>query len=140
MILSKEVYLLKLFSNTFASLEQALNYSSSKQKVISQNIANADTPNYKAKDVSFKAILQNELSQNFTTNRTDNRHIDFSDSPVTQPSIVTRPNVQYNNNGNSVDLDQEMSDLATNQIYYDALIEQENSKFATLQNVIRGGK
>ena len=131
---------MKLFSNTFASLEQALNYSSSKQKVISQNIANADTPNYKAKDVSFKAILQNELSQNFTTNRTDNRHIDFSDSPVTQPSIVTRPNVQYNNSGNSVDLDQEMSDLATNQIYYDALIEQENSKFATLQNVIRGGK
>ncbi len=140
MILSKEVYFLKLFSNTFASLEQALNYSSSKQKVISQNIANADTPNYKAKDVSFKTILQNELSQNFTTNRTDNRHIDFSDSPVTQPSIVTRPNVQYNNSGNSVDLDQEMSDLATNQIYYDALIEQENSKFATLQNVIRGGK
>lgn len=131
---------MKLFSNTFASLEQALNYSSSKQKVISQNIANADTPNYKAKDVSFKTILQNELSQNFTTNRTDNRHIDFSDSPVTQPSIVTRPNVQYNNSGNSVDLDQEMSDLATNQIYYDALIEQENSKFATLQNVIRGGK
>jgi flagellar basal-body rod protein FlgB len=134
------VYFLKLFSNTFASLEQALNYSSSKQKVISQNIANADTPNYKAKDVSFKAILQNELSQNFTANRTDNRHIDFSDSPLTQPSIVTRPNVQYNNSGNSVDLDQEMSDLATNQIYYDALIEQENSKFATLQNVIRGGK
>ncbi|MCQ6280206.1 flagellar basal body rod protein FlgB [Bacillus sp. EB600] len=131
---------MKLFSNTFTSLEQALNYSSSKQKVISQNIANADTPNYKAKDVSFKAILQNELSQNFTTNRTDNRHIDFSDNPLTQPSIVTRPNVQYNNNGNSVDLDQEMSDLATNQIYYDALIEQENSKFATLQNVIRGGK
>jgi flagellar basal-body rod protein FlgB len=138
--LSKEVYFLKLFSNTFASLEQALNYSSSKQKVISQNIANADTPNYKAKDVSFKTILQNELSQNFTTNRTDNRHIDFSDSQLTQPSIVTRPNVQYNNSGNSVDLDQEMSDLATNQIYYDALIEQENSKFATLQNVIRGGK
>nr|WP_309144677.1 flagellar basal body rod protein FlgB [Bacillus sp. EB600] len=134
------MYFLKLFSNTFTSLEQALNYSSSKQKVISQNIANADTPNYKAKDVSFKAILQNELSQNFTTNRTDNRHIDFSDNPLTQPSIVTRPNVQYNNNGNSVDLDQEMSDLATNQIYYDALIEQENSKFATLQNVIRGGK
>jgi flagellar basal-body rod protein FlgB len=140
LILSKEVYFLKLFSNTFTSLEQGLNYSSLKQKVISQNIANADTPNYKAKDVSFKAVLQNELGQNFTTYRTDARHIDFSDSPAVNPAIVTRPNVQYNNNGNSVDLDQEMSDLAKNQIYYDALVEQENSKFAALQNVINGGK
>ncbi|MDP4105865.1 MAG: flagellar basal body rod protein FlgB, partial [Bacillota bacterium] len=65
---------MKLFSNTFTSLEQALNYSSLKQKVISQNIANADTPNYKAQDVSFKAILQNEMGQNFTTYRTDARH------------------------------------------------------------------
>ena len=140
LILSKEVYFLKLFSNTFTSLEQALNYSSIKQKVISQNIANADTPNYKAQDVSFKAVLQNELGQNFTTNRTDTRHIDFSDSSAANPAIITRPNVQYNNNGNSVDLDQEMSDLAKNQIYYDALVEQENNKFAALKNVISGGK
>jgi flagellar basal-body rod protein FlgB len=140
LILSKEVYFLKLFSNTFTSLEQALNYSSLKQKVISQNIANADTPNYKAQDVSFKAVLQNELGQNFTTNRTDARHIDFSDSSTANPAIITRPNVQYNNNGNSVDLDQEMSDLAKNQIYYDALVEQENNKFAALKNVISGGK
>jgi flagellar basal-body rod protein FlgB len=140
MVLSKEVCFLKLFSNTINSLEQALNYSSLKQQVISQNIANAETPNYKAKDVSFKSILQNELSQNFTTYRTDQRHIDFSDNSATQSAIVVRPNVQYNNNGNSVDIDQEMSDLAKNQIYYDALVEQENNKFAAIQNVIRGGK
>jgi flagellar basal-body rod protein FlgB len=140
--LSKEVDFLKLFSNTFTSLEQALNYSSLKQKVISQNIANVDTPNYKAKDVSFQSILQNEMSQNqnFTTYRTDSRHIDFSDSSPAAPVIVTRPNVQYNNDGNSVDLDQEMSDLAKNQIYYDALVEQENNKFSALQDVISGGK
>lgn len=131
---------MKLFSNTFTSLEQALNYSSLKQKVIAQNIANVDTPNYKAKDVSFSSILQNELSQNFTTYRTDSRHIDFSDNTSTSPAIVTRPDVQYNNNGNSVDLDQEMSDLAKNQIYYNALVEQENSKLTALQNVINGGK
>ncbi|MDP4105920.1 MAG: flagellar basal body rod protein FlgB, partial [Bacillota bacterium] len=111
-----------------------------KQKVISQNIANADTPNYKAQDVSFKAILQNEMGQNFTTYRTDARHIDFSESSTANPAVITRPNVQYNNNGNSVDLDQEMSDLAKNQIYYDALVEQENNKFAALKNVISGGK
>jgi flagellar basal-body rod protein FlgB len=133
------VRILKLFSNTFTSLSDALNYSSLKQKVISQNIANVDTPNYKAKDVTFKTIFQNEMNPDFTTNRTDPRHIDFSSDSNT-PGIVVRQNAEYNNNGNSVDLDQEMSDLASNQIYYDALVEQLNSKFSTLQNVIRGGK
>ena len=132
--------MMKLFSNTFTSLDQALNYASIKQKVISQNIANVDTPNYKAKDVSFKSVLQSEMNNDFTTNRTDPRHIDFSSGSTSQPSIVTRQNTQYNSNGNSVDLDQEMNDLATNQIYYNALVEQLNSKFSALQNVIRGGK
>lgn len=131
---------MNLFSNTITSLGQALNYSSLKQKVISQNIANVDTPNYKAQDVSFKTILQNELGQDISTYKTDQRHLDFTASPNAQSGIVTKQNVQYNNNGNSVDVDQEMSDLATNQIYYDALVEQMNGKFSTLQNVIRGGK
>ncbi|MDP4083029.1 MAG: flagellar basal body rod protein FlgB [Bacillota bacterium] len=131
---------MKLFSDTFNTLNQALNYASLKQKVISQNIANVDTPNYKAKDVSFNSIFQNELSQGFSTYRTDKRHIDFSSDSSSQPEIITKQNVQYNNNGNSVDMDQEMSDLATNQIYYDALVQQLNSKFSNLQAVITGGK
>lgn len=128
-----------LFSN-INLLDQGLNYSAQKQKIISQNIANVDTPNYKAKDVSFNAFLQNALGESLQAYRTDPRHLDFSGSGVDGSQIVTRPNVQYNSNGNSVDMDQEMSDLATNQIYYDALVQQVNSKFATLQNVIRGGK
>lgn len=130
---------MNLFSN-ISTLERALDYSSLKQKVISQNIANVDTPNYKAKDVSFKSVLQNELDHTFNTYRTDNRHIDFSDSSSSSTGIITQRNVQYNHNGNSVDMDKEMSNLATNQIYYNALIERLNGKFSTLQNVIRGGK
>lgn len=130
---------MNLFSN-ISTLERALDYSSLKQKVISQNIANVDTPNYKAKDVSFKSVLQNELDTSFNTYRTDNRHIDFSDSSSSSTGIITQRNVQYNHNGNSVDMDKEMSNLATNQIYYNALIERLNGKFSTLQNVIRGGK
>ena len=131
---------MNLFSNTITSLNQALNYSSLKQKVISQNIANVDTPNYKAKDVSFKEMLQNQLESDLGTYKTDPRHLDFTTNPFNQPGVVTKQNVQYNNNGNSVDVDQEMANLATNQIYYDALVEQLNGKFSALQSVIRGGK
>lgn len=131
---------MNLFSNSINSLGQALNYSSLKQKVIAQNIANVDTPNYKAEDVSFSSYMQNELGQGFQTYRTDPRQIDFSDSSDNSQTAIYTPNVQYNNDGNSVDLDQQMSDMAANQIYYNSLVDQLNSKFSALQMVIQGGQ
>ena len=65
-----------LFSGTIFTLEKALNYSATKQKVISQNIANVDTPNYKAKDVRFKASLNDALDESISANRTNDRHYD----------------------------------------------------------------
>lgn len=131
---------MNLFSNTISTLEHALDYSSAKQKVISQNIANVDTPNYKAKDVSFQAVFQDVMEQSFEASKSDSRHYDFSSRPSRLPGIINKQNVNYNENGNSVDLDKEMADMATNQIYYNAVTERINGKFNTLQSVIRGGR
>lgn len=130
---------MKLFSETISTLEGALSYSSIKQKVIAQNIANADTPNYKAKDVSFKSALQTAMNVPVKGKRTDVRHISFSHGE-NSPVITTRQNVSYNHNGNSVDVDKEMADLATNQIYYNAMTDLLNGKLRTLQSVIKGGR
>jgi flagellar basal-body rod protein FlgB len=130
---------LSLFSGTISTLENALTYSSTKQKVISQNIANVDTPKYKAKDVSFKAVYDNALAQTLKTNKTNPKHLDFSSTITPSFKIHTKP-VSYNESGNSVDIDQEMADLASNQIYYNAITERISGKFSSLQNVIRGGK
>ncbi|GER71974.1 flagellar basal body rod protein FlgB [Weizmannia acidilactici] len=129
---------MNLFSTTFTSLENALQYASLRQKVISNNIANADTPNYKAQDVSFKNVLQDSVDS-IKTYRTDPRHFDFS-TDTAGASIVTEPNVTYNNNGNSVDVDTEMANLASNQIYYESLIELEKGKLSSLVNVVKGGQ
>ncbi|MFC9596840.1 flagellar basal body rod protein FlgB [Peribacillus butanolivorans] len=131
---------MELFSNTFQSLENALNYSNTKQKVISQNIANSDTPNYKAKDVSKRQSFQAELESSIQSYRTDERHLSFKSEGGESSSIVTQRNVQYNNNGNSVDIDKEMTDLAANQIYYNAVSDRLSGKFKSLETVIRGGK
>nr|WP_295970466.1 flagellar basal body rod protein FlgB [uncultured Bacillus sp.] len=131
---------MELFSGTISGLENALNYSSTKQKVISQNIANVDTPNYKAKGVSFKSAFNDALGKTFTANRTDSRHYTFQSHSSSSVTIFNKNQFSYNENGNSVDIDQEMADLADNQIYYNALTERINGKFSTLQNVIRGGK
>ncbi|WP_080846453.1 flagellar basal body rod protein FlgB [Cytobacillus gottheilii] len=130
---------MKLFSGTISTLEGALNYSSLKQKVISQNIANVDTPGYKAKDVSFKETLNEAVAGSQKAYRTDVRHYDFKTNS-TPNGIVSQRNVSYNHSGNSVDIDKEMSDLATNQIYYNALVDRMSGKLSSLQNVLKGGR
>lgn len=129
---------LQLFSGNIQTLERALNYSSLKQKTIAQNIANVDVPNYKAKAVSFKEVLAESSSQ-IEAYTTDPRHFRFTIGSEGS-HIYTKHNTEYNHNGNNVDVDNEMSDMAANQIYYQALIERLNGKFSTLQNVIKGGR
>ncbi|MGE7760669.1 flagellar basal body rod protein FlgB [Peribacillus sp. NPDC097895] len=131
---------MELFSNTFQSLENGLNYSTTKQRVISQNIANSDTPNYKAKEVDKTQSFKAELTSSIESYRTDERHFNFKSEESHSPHIVTKKNVQYNNNGNSVDVDKEMTDLAANQIYFNAVSDRLSGKFQSLENVIRGGK
>lgn len=128
---------MKLFSNTINQLEQAINQSTTKQKVISNNIANVDTPNYKAQDVRFNQSFNNEL-QKLSAKKTNNKHIDFG-TTGNGFQILTKKNSNYQHNGNNVDIDQEMTEIAKNQIQYNALIDRLSSKFNSLKTVIKGG-
>lgn len=131
---------MKIFSNTIDMLEKALDYSSTKQQVISQNIANVDTPNYKLKEVMpFKTILNKEIDEQVTAKMTNKKNIPFSSSSSEYVKIV-KNDTRYNESSNGVDTDQEMAKMAENQIYYNALVEQISGKFQTLQSVIKGGK
>ncbi len=131
---------MKLFSSTITALERGLDYSVQKQKAISQNIANADTPYYKAKDVAFKSFLENEMNANFMANKTNHKHFDFKYGQTSSNSIIEKSDTSYSHNGNNVDLDTEMAQLAENQIYNQALVDRINGQFNTLKSVIRGGK
>ncbi|MGP4072255.1 flagellar basal body rod protein FlgB [Piscibacillus sp. B03] len=128
---------MKLFSDTIQNLESGLRYSSVKNKVIAQNLANVDTPNYKAKDVSFKKQLEH-AQHNFQAKLTNEKHIPFGRTGL-EIQIKQKNGVTYNHNGNSVDLDKEMTELAENQIYYQALVERINGKFNSIKSVLNGG-
>lgn len=130
---------MKLFSETIGILENSLSYSSLRQKAISENIANVDTPNYKAKEVSFKNMFNQAVEKQITANRTDNRHFEFKGA-TPQMFLKSSNSTAYNHNGNNVDIDKEMSEMAENQIYYNALIDRLNGKFNSLSTVIKGGK
>ncbi len=130
---------MNIFGTTISQLERGLDYSATKGKVISQNIANIDTPNYKAKNVSFKEVFANANEKSLEAYRTDERHISFK-SNTTHPGVFNYSNLRYRQDGNGVDMDKEQADLAANQIYYNAVVDRINGKFNTLQNVIKGGR
>ncbi|BBA76194.1 MULTISPECIES: flagellar basal body rod protein FlgB [Bacillus] len=127
-----------LFSGTIQNLENALGRADIKQKVLTNNIANIDTPNYKTKKVSFRNLLDQETS-NLEAVKTDYRHVDFTGSGDDY-SIVSSSDTSYQQNGNNVDIDKEMTDLAENQINYQALVERMSGKFNSLKTVLTGGK
>src|SRR5690625_4695582 len=129
---------MKIFNNTFTLLENSIDYSSKKNDVIVNNIANVDTPNYQAQDVDFRDMLQHSI-KSLQAKRTHKKHIPFSNHPHGVHNFSQR-NLIYNHNQNNVDIDKEMSEFARNQIYYRSLVDRMNGKFNTLQTVIRGGR
>ncbi len=129
---------MKIFNQTFDSIEKALNYSTERNSVISNNIANVDTPNYKTRDVTFKNIL-NQEENHLSAKRTHPKHLPFSTVSSGYQTVINR-NTMYSHNGNNVDIDKEMTSLAENQIYYRSMVDRLNGKFNTLQTVIRGGR
>ncbi|HLQ74282.1 MAG TPA: flagellar basal body rod protein FlgB [Bacillota bacterium] len=129
---------MQLFDSTTNIINNSLDYSTAKNKVISNNLSNIDTPNYKAKEIPFKNILSNEIDRQISAKRTHERHIPFvGDNDKFQ--VKTKRQSDYNNNGNNVDIDKEMSELAKNQIYYQVLVDRLNGKFGNIQTVLRGG-
>lgn len=119
-----------------AAIESALNGSMAQQNAIAQNIANIDTPNYKAKKVVFNDVLQNELK----ANRTNEQQVDFSSSNESGFKSVTDTFGTVQNNGNNVDLDHEMSELAQNQLLYQALSQAASDQFQRYNIVLGGSK
>lgn len=128
-----------LFDNTFHTLKDSLNYATQKNHTINSNIANVDTPDYKAKDVVFKDVFENAKKNAESNNRTNDKHMNFQSDSQKPFHEVTNKNTRYNNNGNNVDIDKEMASLSKNQIYYQGLVDRMNGKFNDLQSVVRGG-
>ncbi len=127
-----------LDSGMIRHLEHALNYRSANQKAIANNIANADTPNYKAKSVEFRQTFNESLK----AYRTDAKHVPFSSESNSTSShqIRTNQNSSYSHNGNNVDVDQEMAKLAENQLHYQALVQRLNGKMNSMKMVLKGGR
>ena len=122
-------------------LELGMNAYSKRQKVISNNIANASTPGYKAKDVSFEDEYAKHLNRSkIKGSITNSNHIPLGrKSPSNiRPEITYRPNTLNDTGINNVDIDQEMAELAKNSLRYEMSTILTNKRLANLKSSIRG--
>ncbi|MBW7454059.1 flagellar basal body rod protein FlgB [Paenibacillus sepulcri] len=131
-----------LNSPGFNRLQGAISAAEMRQRVLSDNVANSDTPEYKRSDVSFEELLDQSLSNGtpaLAGRRTNARHIPIgSSSSVPAPRVVTDENSVMNNNSNNVDIDREMSILAENQLSYNFYIQQVNHDVKMMRTAIEG--
>ena len=112
-----------------------MDYQVTRQAVISSNIANQDTPGYKAKDISFSEELKSRLALSTTHpehRQKDKGGLDFKE--------FVDPYQRIGNDGNTVDLDREMHKLAQNNILYSAATDRVRAKFESLLTLIRSIK
>jgi len=133
------------FGKTVAILQRSMDVASLRREVIANNIANADTPNFKRSTVNFEAQLKRALDDEKTTVRpeaflTDPRHIGFDQKldwqtvkPVRQLDYLT----QSKNNGNNVDLQQELMEAEQNQMAYSLMAQAASNEFNQLNIVLR---
>ncbi|MGV8843769.1 MAG: flagellar basal body rod protein FlgB [Pseudomonas sp.] len=122
--------------------EKALNFRSQRAEVLANNIANADTPNYKARDIDFASVLAEQSSKTTLApsglNRTNSRHIAAESVPLSSPALDYRVPFNPSIDQNSVDLQQEQSSYAENAISFQASFTLLNNKFKGLTSALRG--
>lgn len=127
----------------FQRMESAVKAAEMRQQVISNNVANADTPNFKRSEIVFEELLKQEMGGNNETIsgfRTNNKHIPIgaSGKAVPVPRLVTDGTTSINNNGSNVDIDSEMALLAKNQLTYNLYIQQINHDVSMMRTAIGG--
>ncbi len=127
--------------------QNALRVRGQRQELIAANIANADTPNFKARDIDFKTAMQSATAsvsrEAFKASKTSEQHLDGVPSNNTSSNggpgePLFRPVMQSSVDGNTVDMDVERNQFADNGIRYEASLTLINTQLKQMLAAIQG--
>ena len=119
-------------------LKSAADASWLREEVLTNNIANVDTPNYKRQDVEFTTYLKSALEQAGTPASTlTQKGNEANLSGITTRTYTENTTLSYRMDGNNVDLSTENAELAAEQINYNALIDSMNNEFTRMKAVLK---
>ena len=124
---------MKLFDRTIEILGRSLDMRASGHKVLSSNIANAETPNYHSKNIPFQKILEQSIdhTSGISLVRTHSAHFDGA----------FETDLEIESSADAVDIDQEMAKLAENNLMFQAGVQSLVKKLEALKMTItEGGK
>ncbi len=125
--------MINLFGTTIDELERGLAFATRRHEILARNIANIDTPGYRAQDLvlptDFRAALDAALPDVTSTGPTP---VDVAHAP----RLVQAGDMAPDTNGNDVNLDQEMARLSENTLFHQTLVQLLAGQFAALKQAI----
>jgi flagellar basal-body rod protein FlgB len=122
------------FKNSLGIYPQALQLRAARAEVLANNLANSDTPNFKARDFNFQAMLDTESQRSLKMNVTDTSH--QRGTVNTDTDLLFRNPYQPSIDGNTVDSQMEQSFYTENALRYNSSFEFLNSSFKGLKNAL----
>ena len=126
------------FDDIFGVHAQALQVRSKRSEILASNLANADTPGYKARDIDFKQILSQAEQSSVRIYATNQRHIQPDNDLVSPLEMLYRTPMQPSLDGNTVDTEQEHVAFTANAMEYQVSLRFLNDKISGLRKAIKG--
>ena len=130
------------FDKALGIHEKALGFRAQRAEVLANNIANADTPNYKARDIDFKAAMQAAIEGTMrlpdtSLKLTSARHIPAKAVSQGPTDLLYRLPYQPSMDGNTVDMDIERVQFADNTLHYQSTMQLISNRIRGLQTAIQ---
>ena len=127
-----------MFNNIFGIHEQALLLHGQRMGVLATNIANADTPNFKARDLDFSAVLSHTDAGTLPMGTTSAAHIQISSEELGSADLMYRNPYQASLDGNTVEMPVEQAAFSENNVRYQASLQFINLKISQMTLAING--
>jgi len=125
------------FNNALGIHPQALALREKRSEILAANLANADTPDYKARDLDFKAVLSQTMGSNVGLERTRAGHLPAQHTVLGADLLYRNPQ-QPSLDGNTVEAHIEQGKYAENAVQYQASLQFINDSFSGLMSAVRG--
>ena len=130
-------------SHAYEIASKALDFRAVRQNIISSNIANIDTPYYKARDISFENVLMEEANKLYGSTeeelglaKTNSMHMDLRQTNSLYADFFLRSSHAARNDANTVDLDVETTQMSKNQIMFNATMSAMKKESMIFKSVI----
>lgn len=128
------------FDSALGIHADALRVRSQRSEMLASNLANAETPGYKARDIDFQAAMKMAQSnQSGGLNATHQKHFQTQPNDAASPAVKYRTVMQDSLDGNTVDEQIEQSQFMQNSVQYQASLEFLGSSFQGMTKALRGG-